>query len=1564
MSYFYHISSGQVSSGITLNYDDMYISSGGVANSTTVNYDGYMYISSGGVANSTTVNSGGDMYIKNGGVARKTVVNFSGCLYVSGTAENTVVSSGYMHVSSTGIASDTTICSGGSMRLADVASAVKITVHSGGGIGFDDSTCISSLKVSSGGFIQGVSFNKDLSFDSVSHNNISAADNVVLDRYNEWCVSNGGFLQDIAIRDWGDVNVFSGGKVCNVTILDYGRLMVSSGGIAENIDVGSGYLSVGSGGSALNVNWMPFVGSLSMDNTAYITFANELTGVYYSSHYDDRVASHAELCSGMRGDVSMCVMSGGTVVDTTVFSWGGIQVFNGGYVSKTTLNGADIDIYSGGIAQDTTLNGWMTVFSGGAAYNTEYWGGRIDVESGGLISKTSVNSGIVDVSSGGSAVDTVINNSGSMNCAGYTSSAVICSGGKMVISGRALAVDTIVSSGGVMSVYGSASAGNTVVRTGGEMFMSGTHSGRLFIESGAVVSAGRNAHWDFTVAGMTPEDDFLINDFGSIIPYATATYKPVYSITVSGSQEAGVYFLAANVSSFTASVTVYDESKNKLCSLKANNSAVSAGDAIYYLSLDKGSLYLSVMADVTPDAPEIKVSTTEWVNTGVTVSAGEVAPGVKIQYSIDGGKFLDYSQPFVVEENCSVTMRAVNAAGRVSEVSSRTISNIDKTAPRPLFYRHKNILEVKADDFSGSGIRSIEYSFDEQTWLPYSQSEKVTLEQNCTVYARITDNAGNVGYDSFVIGDFDTVKPVITIVQPTSSDYTRNPVSVKVAVTDEGSGVKSVQYRIDDGEWVNGYGASVDENCTIYFKATDNWGNVSYCDYKVANIDRSAPDVIISGVPETWSHADVAVSAAVSDDLSGVKSVQYSFDNKTWFDGTSVEVTDNCTVYFKAVDIVGNTAKVSVVVDKIDKVAPVISNVKADITMMTNKDVTVTADFSDNAELVAQEYRIDGGNWQTYTDSVVMTANGNITFRATDGAGNSVEKEYKVSNIKKEPPVTPEISVTTPAFVTTSVTITAVSDAPIEYSFDNKSFVKTYYRTTNITVTGNTTLYIRAVDSVGNVSETVEYEISGIDSIADDVRSKYIFIKSNFSSKNTVGKKQDGVALKYLNNAFTKLSAVKADKREGASFVMLNSKITLNSSAALDGIDTLYGSAVQAVATEKNGTYTCKTTAAPRNTVNVSADLADLDLVRFATVNVTGAVGNVDGGKESLTETVKRSEKKGVVTENISYTKTVTASGKVTVTDATAGDISGYSTVTLDNGKAGELVNSNVKITKSEKYIDGVANTVTRTETYTASGTATLKNGSYVDSIGGFKTVKLTASTVGEIVLGDSYTLKKGVKTFKAAGSVTLENANVGSIVGMNKVTASKGFNTLESYVGSEGNDTLTINKNAVLSLGSLDMGAEAKDKFVNNGTLVLTCDFDRSFISGKGEIVAASGVYETLENQNGVLNLGATAEGFRTTKHENSDDILKKAVKWDLKAGDYIGWLGSWQSGSDNVDFIKFTIGKNDVDKELSVSGVENFTLFDKKGNEVDIISAAGTYTLELKWDGTESTSYTLALA
>ena len=1482
----------------------------GSANNTTVMSSAAMHISSGGIADNTTVSSKGKLHISNGGVANNTKIN----------------SYGAIHISNGGVANGGSLGFEGSMYISN------------GGVANNMSSYYGDIYICSGGVASNTCNSNGVSM-YISHGGL--AKDTVFSGGGSMFVLSGGSARGVTVSKYGNVMVYSGGRVTDVVFGGSGSMSVANGGFAEQITVQSGgtlFFENGAGGSAITILKGGWIGAFSFNSDTTIGKV---------------VQGSATLSPNVILTQSVAFVKSGGSADQINVSEGSIYVSKGGIITSAYADYyGNLYVSSGGCADSTYLNnGGMVVYTGGVANNT-YNMETLSVK-GGTVNNTS-GGGTMKIYSGGVANNTVVAANQYKNTGLY-----ISSGG--------VANNTIAS--GWVTVYSGGLAHDTVIHNGGGVYISkgGVLGGSTTIDYKGVVSAYAGGIVDFTVSEHSTTGGYLINDLSRI------TGTPTYTITTSAEQGTGTYKLAQGAENFNGTITLYVTGKEELY-INVNGGVVEGNKHFKKYELLKdgsGNLTLTVSdrpRQEAPDAPTYTVSTTAWTGKAVTVTAAFDDISVLNEYSLDGENWKTYTAPVDMTSNGTVYFRSTNKDEVVSEIVSCSVNNIDADKPE-LIISGDDVSQWSKDGYkitvtasdSVSGLKSFEYSTDNVNWQNFDG--ELFVDANGKFFFRAIDNAGNEEVKSLNISRIDNTAPTLAVTG-NPANWTSSNVTLKASVSDKGSGIRETRYSLDGESWTTGNKVTVSSNCTVYFEVTDKAGNVSKETVVVDKIDKGDVDLSIEGVPVEWTNNDVTVRLVVNNALSGIKKLEYSFDNKNFVSGTEFTVKENTTVYVRVETNLGAVNTTTVEIDKIDKVDPVISNVKADITMMTNKDVTVTADFSDNAELVAKEYSIDGGNWQTYTDSVVMTANGNITFRATDGAGNSVEKEYKVSNIKKEPPVTPEISVTTPAFVTTSVTITAVSDAPIEYSFDNKSFVKTFNRTSNITVTGNTTLYIRAVDSIGNVSETVEYEVTGIDSIADDVRSKYIFIKSSFSSKNTVGKKQDGVALKYLNNAFTKLSAVKADKREGASFVMLDSKITLNSSAALDGIDTLYGSAVQAVATEKNGTYTCKTTAAPRNTINVSAALADLDLVRFATINVTGAVGNVSGGKESLTETVKRSEKKGVVTENISYTKTVAASGKVTVTDAVAGDISGYSTVTLDNGVAGELVNSNVKITKSEKYIDGELNTSTITETYSASGTATLKNGSYVDSISGFKTVKLTASTVDEIVLGDSYTLKKGVETFKAAGSVTLENATVGSIVGMNKVTAAKGFNAIASYTGSDGNDTLTINKNAVLALGAVDMGAGAKDKFVNNGTLVLTCDFDRSFISGKGEIVAASDVYETLENQNGVLDLGATAEGFRTTKHENSDDTLKKAVKWDLKSGDYTGWLGSWQSGSDNVDFIKFTIGKNDVDKELSVSGVENFTLYDKKGNEVDIISAAGTYTLKLELDSSESTSYTLALA
>ncbi|MBR7145626.1 MAG: hypothetical protein IKD10_11885, partial [Lentisphaeria bacterium] len=195
--------------------------------------------------------------------------------------------------------------------------------------------------------------------------------------------------------------------------------------------------------------------------------------------------------------------------------------------------------------------------------------------------------------------------------------------------------------------------------------------------------------------------------------------------------------------------------------------------------------------------------------------------------------------------------------------------------------------------------------------------------------------------------------------------------------------------------------------------------------------------------------------------------------------------------------------------------------------------------------------------------------------------------------------------------------------------------------------------------------------------------------------------------------------------------------------------------------------------------------------------------------------------------------------------------------------------------------------------------------------------------------------------------------------------TVNKGDSTIGSYTGTDDNDTLSIAKGAVLTAGEIVL-TDAKDTLALNGTLILSdSNFNVTKITGKGEIAAAATVWDALDMDETVLNLGETSEYFRGTAYENADDTWKKAVKWDGKS-DYNGWLGDWsgaKEGSDEVDFIKFKATEN---AKLTIGGEVDWLLLDKKGNVIESkkITAAGDYIIQLENKKDKSTTYTIELA
>ena len=177
----YHVTSGQVSNGITLSDGDfVYVSSGGTqlvasgdAVSTSVIGGGNEYAFSGGVADFTTLDIGGeqDVYIgasvisttvgngateflHSGATTTSTTVSSGGTQSVSSrgtTVSTTVDSSGTEHVFNRGTASGTTVSQGGKEILDHGGSAIGITVGDGGYQVVSSGGTATSTTVNSGG---------------------------------------------------------------------------------------------------------------------------------------------------------------------------------------------------------------------------------------------------------------------------------------------------------------------------------------------------------------------------------------------------------------------------------------------------------------------------------------------------------------------------------------------------------------------------------------------------------------------------------------------------------------------------------------------------------------------------------------------------------------------------------------------------------------------------------------------------------------------------------------------------------------------------------------------------------------------------------------------------------------------------------------------------------------------------------------------------------------------------------------------------------------------------------------------------------------------------------------------------------------------------------------------------------------------------------------------------------------------------------------------------------------------------------------------------------------------
>lgn len=408
------------------------------------------------------------------------------------------------------------------------------------------------------------------------------------------------------------------------------------------------------------------------------------------------------------------------------------------------------------------------------------------------------------------------------------------------------------------------------------------------------------------------------------------------------------------------------------------------------------------------------------------------------------------------------------------DTTAPTVTNVTADITTPT----NGSVTVTATFSDDKAVASSLYKLGENgAWTAYTNG--VTVSNNTTIYFKAIDSSGNESAEvSYKVTNIDKTKPVITL-----DGNAQTPVrqTTLTAATDDGS---AILYRINNsGEWTAYTGTiTVSSNATYNFKATDAAGNTGTADITFNNIDTVAPTApTASANISTITNLDVSVSAVFSEDTF-LK--EYSLDGTTWlvYDG-AVLFKKNGSVSFRGTDQAGNVSAETVfIVSNIDKEKPVKPAAFADVTEATNGDVFVTAQFSEDS--VVKEYSLNGNAWTAYTEPVKLTANGIVSFRGKDEAGNESEVEnYEVTNIIKTPPSKPiaVADVITPTNGDVLVSASFTEDTVVkEYSLDGKEW-RTY--TGPVKFTENGVVKFRGTDKVGNESEIETYEVSNIDKV-------------------------------------------------------------------------------------------------------------------------------------------------------------------------------------------------------------------------------------------------------------------------------------------------------------------------------------------------------------------------------------------------------------------------------------------------------------------------------------------------
>ena len=288
----------------------------------------------------------------------------------------------------------------------------------------------------------------------------------------------------------------------------------------------------------------------------------------------------------------------------------------------------------------------------------------------------------------------------------------------------------------------------------------------------------------------------------------------------------------------------------------------------------------------------------------------------------------------------------------------------------------------------------------------------------------VTDNGGK---SSTAVCDIkiDAHTPPVTILAVEglrgNEGWYISPVRIILSASDW-SGVDYTKYNVDGGAWKTYTGPfpffTPGEHVIGYY-SVDIWGNVEPAHYETVKIDTEKPElhVDISGEQINGWYVTATITCNASDKISGLKAIYYRLEEEK--STTDVEwnlytepitLTEDGSYIFRAYaeDVAGNTfGKMTPHLINIDNSPPQTTCSFEGIGSGGNyyKNVTIILTATDAGIGVNSTfYRLDGGDWKTYTGPILVDTLGShtIEYYSVDNLGHeeSVHSlKFNVTNI-------------------------------------------------------------------------------------------------------------------------------------------------------------------------------------------------------------------------------------------------------------------------------------------------------------------------------------------------------------------------------------------------------------------------------------------------------------------------------------------------------------------------------------------------------------------------------------